>query len=365
MEQVASLIADTPQDLTADWFTAVLRAGGTLADDAAVTSARSELIGTGQVGMVVRSELSYDRPPGSDAPASVVVKLASEEPSSRQVGMVMGLYESEIRFYKEIAPLTGIALPRFHWGDVEPETGRVTLVLDDLTASAAAGDPLAGSTPEQAELAFAELVKLQAPLWNDRRLRSLSWLADTARTQLMFDAVAPMIEPFKAAYADRLEPEHVRLVERLGPRAPGWLAKVMVDPLVVIHGDFRIDNMLFGTTPGATAVTIIDWQTCRLGPPLLDATIFLCSCMTPQDRRAHEHDLLRRYHEGLVAHGVRDFSIEDCFESYRRCALYPFLLGISMSLSINHTDRARDLGAHVMRCAAELVQDLGAGDFLG
>jgi aminoglycoside phosphotransferase (APT) family kinase protein len=362
MERLASLIVDTPQDLTEEWFTAVLREGGTLAAGVSVTSARSELIGAGQVGMVLRSELSYDGPAGV-GPTSVVVKLASEEPSSRQMGMAMGMYETETRFYKEIAPLVEIAVPHLHWGDVEPETGRITLVIEDLTGSAQVGDSLVKSTPEQAELAFAELVKLHAPLWNDQRLRSLPWLAGRARAQLLFDAVPPAIEQFKEAYGDKLEPEHLALYERLGPKAAAWPARALVDPLTVTHCDFRLDNMMFATAPDAPPVTILDWQTCRLGPPLLDHIVFLCS-WTPEDRRAHERDLLRGYHEGLVAHGVRDFSFEDCLESYRRSSLYPLLAAIPMSLAILNTDRGLEVAAPIMRGAAELVQDLGAEDFL-
>jgi hypothetical protein len=358
-----AVIVDTIDELTPEWFTGALREGGTITPDAAVSSTRSELIGTGQVGMVVRSELEYEGT-SNGAPASVVVKLPSAEQGNRQVGIAMGLYESEVRFYREIAPLVTTAVPRLHWGDVEPATGRITLVIDDLTTCAEVGDMIAKSTPEQAELAFAELVKLQSPLWNDPALRSLQWLADPGRAQVMFDAVAPAVEPFKAAYGERLEPEHVALVERLGPLASSWPEKALVDPLVVIHGDFRLDNMLFGTDGVAPTVSILDWQACRLGPPLLDHTIFLGSCMSTEDRRAHELELLRGYHDGLVANGVSGFSFEDCLDSYRISSLYPFLLTVSMSLFLAHTDRDREVWTQLLRGTAELVQDHGAADVL-
>jgi len=357
------VIVDTIEELTAEWFTSALREGGTLPAGASVTAARSALIGTGQVGMVVRSELEYDGDVNG-SPSSVVVKLPATDIGKRQVGTAMGLYESEVRFYREIAPLVGTAIPRMYWGDVDAATGRITLVIDDLTGCAEVGDMIAKATVDQAELAFAELVKLQAPLWNDPRLRTLPWLSDSSRAQVMFDAVAPAIEPFKAAYGERLEPEHVALVERLGPKASAWPAKALVDPLVVIHGDYRLDNMLFGTADDAPPVSILDWQACRLGPPLLDHTIFLGSCMSTDDRRAHERDLLRGYHEGLVAHGVSGFTFEDCLESYRISSLYPFLLTVSMSLFLAHTDRDREVWTQLLRGTAELVQDVGAADLL-
>jgi aminoglycoside phosphotransferase (APT) family kinase protein len=361
MEQVATPIVDTPEDLTADWFTSALREGGTITEDVSVTAATSELIGTGQVGMVVRAELVYA---GGEGPPSLVVKLPPREQGARGIGVAMGLYESETRFYKEIAPLAEINVPHLHWGAVDAATGRITLVIDDLTGCAEVGDMIATSTPEQAELAFAELVKLHAPLWNDHRLRSLPWLSDPARAQVLFDAVAPAIEPFKEAYGHRLEPEHVALAERLGPKAASWPAKALVDPLVPIHGDYRLDNMMFGTAPGAQALTIVDWQASRLGPPLLDHSIFLGSCMTTEDRRAHEQDLLRGYHEGLLAAGVSGFDWEDCLQSYRISSLYPFLLTVSMSLFLAHTDRDREVWTQLLRGCAELVSDHDAADLL-
>jgi hypothetical protein len=73
---------------------------------------------------------------------------------------------------------------------------------------------------------------------------------------------------------------------------------------------------------------------------------------------------LRGYHDGLVAEGVSGFTFEDCLESYRRCSLYPFLLAISMSMSLGQTDRDREMWAQLLRLTAELVQDHGAADFL-
>src|SRR5262249_21520314 len=160
--------------------------------------------------------------------------------------------------------------------------------------------------------------------------------ADPAPAQLLFDAVASAVEPFKQAYGDRLEPEHIKLVERLGPKAPRWPAKALVDPLVVVHADYRLDNMLFGIGQGTPPLIVLDWQACRLGPPLLDQAIFLGTSMSIEDRRANERVLLSAYHDGLLNAGVRGFTWEDCVQSYRISSLYPFLLTVSLSLSLAH-----------------------------
>ena len=84
--------------------------------------------------------------------------------------------------------------------------------------------------------------------------------------------------------------------------------------------------------------------------------------MSAEDRRAHERDLLRGYHQGLVDAGVRDFTFDDCLESYRISALYPFLLTVSMSMFLAHTDRDREVWTQLLRNSAELVADLGSAE---
>ena len=86
--------------------------------------------------------------------------------------------------------------------------------------------------------------------------------------------------------------------------------------------------------------------------------------MTLEDRRAHELDLLRGYYEGLLEHGVKDFSWEDCLESYRISSLYPFLLTVSMSMFLAHTDRDREVWTQLLSGCAYLVEDHGAASFL-
>lgn len=51
-------------------------------------------------------------------------------------------------------------------------------------------------------------------------------------------------------------------------------------------------------------------------------------------------------------------------ESYRRSSLFPFLMAIGLSVAVTHTERARDVAVQTMRGAADLVQDLGAAEFL-
>ena len=79
-----------------------------------------------------------------------------------------------------------------------------------------------------------------------------------------------------------------------------------------MHGDYRLDNMLFGAPGAPRPFAAVDWQTVGWGQVMTDASYFLGGSLTLEDRRAHEQELLREYHDALQDHGVRGFGWEEC-----------------------------------------------------
>ena len=67
-------------------------------------------------------------------------------------------------------------------------------------------------------------------------------------------------------------------------------------PLVptAIHGDFRLDNMLFDGSGSARPVTVVDWQTVHVGSGPQDVAYFIGNAFADVDeRREHEERLVR------------------------------------------------------------------------
>lgn len=357
-------IVDTLDELTPEWFTAALREGGVLGEDVSLASADSDVYGTGQFGFVIRSEFTYEGDAG-DAPESAIVKIPSDDETAREFARMIGAYEVEVRFYRDVVPWVDVGTPRAYWGEVEPDTNRFTLVLEDLTPDWKVGDAIAGGTHEQAAAAIDQLVKLHAPVWDDPRLRAFEWLSSPARTEALFGLVEPAMPAFKERFGGLVPSEHLELAERLAPKAALYPDRAWRGPLVAIHGDYRLDNLMFaGGTDGLQA-KVIDWQAARLGPPLIDHAIYLSSCLSIEDRRQHQDTLLRRYHRGLVDAGVEDFSFDDCMESYRQGSLYIFLLSVGAGMNLKQTERGDELFAGLFSMGAQLVEDLDAAAFLG
>jgi Phosphotransferase enzyme family len=357
----AARIVDSIDDIGADWLTDVLRQAGCL-NRGRVASFSSELMSVGQLGLVARLTLTYEGAGPSVSPA-VMVKLPSKDSGSRAIGVVLGVYESEVRFYQEIAPTVGIRVPRPHWADIEPSTGRFTLLLEDLSAAGSPGDMIAGGTPNQAALALDALVALQAPRWSDSALREKDWLAHPSRNQTMFAGVEPALPLFLERFADRLDSEDVEFVRKVVPYANAWAAQMTVGPTVVLHGDYRMDNILFPHDPAAP-VWVFDWQAARLGPPLVDVCVYLGGCLSLADRRRHERELLSQYHKGLTSQGVTGFSFDDLWQSYRWCVFYGLMLSVPFSVQLERTERGDALFAGMVRSYTQQARDLESMELL-
>ncbi|MBA3302734.1 MAG: phosphotransferase, partial [Acidimicrobiia bacterium] len=294
--------------------------------------------------------------------SSVVIKFAAADATSRGTGLALRSYEVEVRFYQQVAPTVGIRTPRCDFADVDLVTGEFTLVLEDL-APATQGDQLAGCTLDQAALALEELAELHAPRWGDPTLAELEWLDRSTPEQVqMGEVLLPVLfAGFTERYGDRLEPEHLAVSERLVPLLPRWL-RGRPEPWAVQHGDYRLDNMLFGTggAEGGAPLTVVDWQTVVHGPPLVDAAYFLGAGLLPEDRRANEERLLREYHCALRAGGVEGYGWDRCWDDYRRFAYAGFIMAVGASMMVAQTERGDEMFLTMARRHGTQIVDLDA-----
>jgi aminoglycoside phosphotransferase (APT) family kinase protein len=122
--------------------------------------------------------------------------------------------------------------------------------------------------------------------------------------------------------------------------------------------------MLFGTVDGGYPLAVVDWQTVVWGPPAFDAAYFLGAGLQVEDRQRHERALLRRYHEGLRARGVRDYGWDDLWRDYRRYAFGGFLMAIGASVMVVQTPRGDEMFLTMIRRHAAQIDDLDAGGLL-
>ncbi len=126
---------------------------------------------------------------------------------------------------------------------------------------------------------------------------------ELADTDTMLTALVSTLLPgFLERYAETLAPEHQEVCRLFAEHLPVWL-RLRTGPCTATHGDFRLDNLLF--QPGDPRPVVVDWQTLAWGGGSVDVAYFVGGCLSVEDRRTHESELLAQYHESLCAGGHR------------------------------------------------------------
>lgn len=333
----------TADEISDRWLGEVL--GST--DLALISTTR---IGTGQMSHSHR--VCFQGPLGS---GSVVVKTASDDANSRATGVGMGAYYREVAFYANASNFQG-PLPSCHLAVYDEAEGWFTLVLEDI-AEATQGDQIRGCSQHDARLAIQALAQMQAPVFDDPAVGARDYLnLPNPLDQKLLSALLPI---FLDRYGDDVTEEHAEVCRTFVAVLDAWAADRR-PPMGLMHGDFRLDNLLFT----ADSCTVVDWQTVSWGPAMRDVAYFLGSGLTVEDRRTFERDLLRYYFDELVRGGVRNFTWEQCWEEYRRQSFACLVLIIAAGVAVERTDRGDAMFMTVLARACQQILDLDAVDLL-
>lgn len=341
-------------DLSAEWLTSAL---APLSDGARVVELSATRIGLGNVADSIRLVPVWDRP--TAGPASLVAKVPATDPVSRAAGFSTRTYELEVAFYNQLAATVWVNRPGCYLARFEPEAGAYVVLLEDL-APAEAGDQIAGCGRGEAIAAVSELAALHAPRWGDPELLDLTWLdrPSAQNAAAMAEGLPLLFAGFTDRYRERLEPGVLELSETVMASLEHYLAN-RLEPWSVLHGDFRLDNLLFG----GPRVAVVDWQTVKIGPPLADVAYFVGSAFQSADRPGVEADLVESYRVALAAAGV-EMSTADCWDGYRRYAFDGLIMAIAASMLVARTDRGDDMFMAMANRHGRQALDLGSAEFL-
>lgn len=343
---------DRPEDLTARWLTEALQSAG---HDLRPAGATYEPVGTGQMGRTVRLHLTYE---GCKGPSTLIAKMAGEDEATR--ALVAPGYAAEVGFYTELAPSLRVRTPSAWYGAISADHTQFTLLLDDL-APAMPGQQAAGCSVKQAGAALDNLIGLHAPRWGDPTLEAMEFLMrpDPEMAAMMRQVMTSAADEFVERYRDELGAEHAQTLRDAAVVIEKWqLARI--SPFSVLHGDYRLDNLLFH--PVTAAASVVDWQTAAIGPPLRDVAYFLGTCLESADRRAHEESLVRRYHEALLGAGVAGYGADACWTDYRLGQLQgPMITVIGcIYASAERTPRSDAMFVAMARRSSTAIRDLGS-----
>lgn len=337
-------------ELTPDWLTTALRESA-IVREARVTGVETQVLGVGQgfIGDVARLTLRYDEKEDG-APETLIAKLPTATDTNRGLGNLGGVYEREIRFYRDMRGDVGVRTPKHYYSAMDEAPGarwaspitrlidrlpgvlmrlllrfftwlagldqrRYLLMLEDL-APARLGDQVAGCSAQEARTALRDAAKMHAAFWNDRRLEDTWWIIPLDLAPNIFHHYLQIGRlPFLEQYGQRFSPavrakfdwffEHDLEIFRMfgGP------------PFTLVHGDFRLDNMFFDDASGR--IVLFDWQAPGKGLGAFDVAYFLSASLPLGTSAAEEEAMMRLYHDELVAAGVADYPWDEFVRHYR------------------------------------------------
>jgi hypothetical protein len=345
-------IPDAPNQVTTGWLSAVLSAEGS---KVSVSHVAVSPIGTGQTGATYRVSVRYAIG-GQGLPESFVVKLPAQDEAVRD--RVALSYRSEHAFYTQVAATVAVPLPRCYHCEIADDGRQFVLLLADM-APAMQGDQIRGCTVAEARLAATALAGLHGPRWCDP-----TWLDFEGTVMPKPD------ESGARGLGDITKLAAQITIDKLGSRMSAAdretvleSAELIADWLVhspnrfsLLHGDYRIDNLLFD--PDCARVTAVDWQTLTVGLPARDLSYFIATSLQPAERAAHERELVDAYHRALTGHGVTSYDIETCWQDYRLGMLQvPLISTLGFAFS-TETERGGDMMIVMLERGSEAIREL-------
>jgi hypothetical protein len=306
----------------------------------------------------------------------VIAKLPTMAGANRATGELLGAYEREILFYRELASQVPYRTPCVYHAEMDENPGsqygpaiirfvdrlpawlmrlmmvffrfvagrssrRYVLLMEDL-APARLGDQVAGMSPEDCLPVVGTMARAQAALWRSPLLEDRFWVGrfDIGH-RLGQEMVRGSRSTFEARFASLLGPGDRAVLDWLDRHSLEMLRAMNEQiPKTLTHGDFRLDNLFFD---GAEDPLVVDWQSVALAPGVLDLAYFLSGSLPPETARADELGLVRSYHAGLVAAGVTDYDLTACLRDYDRCLLLMLQRMVTIDLVDLGDERGADL----------------------
>lgn len=303
----------------------------------------------------LRVRYARDGAAHAGAPESLFCKLLPMDPTRRVLIAQTQMGLREAKFYERLAPELALRVPRAHVVRYEEdEGGAFILLLEDLNESGCTVSTGPESpTPDAAAKALEDLAAMHVHFEDPgTRRREAGWVSGpdppsdygTLRLQEGLDhhrdKLSDAFAEMSALYIER--PDALQALWHEGPQT-------------VIHGDTHIGNLF--DDHGVTG--FLDWGLVVVSTPLRDLSYFLNMCLSVEDRRGHERELIRHYLEIRSALGGSAISFDEAWKTHRIQASYLAPAACqTVTFPEDVTDRRKRFAAAFLERASAAIEDL-------
>jgi hypothetical protein len=314
-------------EITAQWLTEVLRRSGAIRVGEVVSCASTDMGAHNSQVSRVKVTLSSDA--ADSVSDDLVVKQNLDSPWAVEAG------RREVEFYQAMtrSPERPPAIVPCLAAGTNGSSGDSYLILADLSAT------------HETPVGRDALIRLAMPSARDARLvtdtlarmHAYWWEQPVAGLPVTF---SPQDREQWPAYLDRRRRSWARVrasnddLPSTVSRFFEWLLATLPvywerdlerrtsdgRALTLVHGDSYFSNFLCPRAHDRDDVYLVDWQSPGIDIGALDLVNLIATFRTREQRLVGdwERRLLSRYHEGLSAAGVADYSLEDLHDDYRR-----------------------------------------------
>lgn len=313
-------VITTPEQITPEWLTGVLRKNGCL-KYGKVIGVKNKLTKTLVVSVVSRLEVSYSTDAPASAPSGLFLKVS--RPNLSQV-ISSELNSKEVEFYRTIAPaMSDPPFIRCYDAVYSSEDDRSHVLLEDLSETHFQPQSPLPPSKLYCELAVEAMAHLHAHWREHPQLgKEIGRLFDESKLNAFVCKVEENVIRFVNFLGDRLSVERRKIYDRLlASKYKIWGRLTDAAGLTVTHGDAHWWNLLYPREMDKHRVRIFDWQLWHVDVGARDMAFMIALGGYAERRTAMEKNLMRRYYDSLTAHGVRNYTWEDCWHDYRWSAV--------------------------------------------
>ncbi len=304
---------------------------------APVAGFESMVIGaeSGMLGSLVRLDVTYVTEP-EHAPARLVAKFSAERAGSLDSARRGGTHERELRYYDELDQRTPCRAPEIFASWYDPETARFLLLQECIDGDPSV-DQLRGLDLDRAKMVSRELARLHETWRESTELDECDWLPRVhgPQRQNNLGTLAEKGWPALAELLGEIDPRWSAVGETLKQRVLNLLDELSVLPATLLHGDIRVDNLLFEED----GVVLIDWQGICVGPPGFELAYFISQASTEVGGAAFEEALLDEYFAELSRLGSTA-SRDLVMKGYASSLLYGLVIACAIPI-INDSGEER------------------------
>ena len=256
---------------------------------------------------------------------------------NRILGQTMGLYEKEIRFYRDLKPLLNVLSPSHYYSALyiadDPDVvlermyglnklpmwlidgltkvvswligktpRRYALLIEDLSGYRM-GDQMQICSDEDTRRVLRAIASLHSQFWMSEQLAGMTWIAPvTVTSKIIHMMFLQSIGKFRSAYEHQMSDRQGQLVDWVTKNGMALTEKLGKESATLLHGDVRLDNVCFDDAN--QDALLFDWQTMQSGPAGMDLAYFLSAAVPIEADESKINELIAFYHEQLQANGV-------------------------------------------------------------